>query len=121
MRQLKLAQQTESLRNSKKTRREQFLQVMNAVMARADLLALVAAHYSKGEVGRKPAGLEIVLRACLLQQSLAIPDPVVEDALHESPALRRFAGVDLRRPPAPDEATILNVRHLLEAKRSCGQ
>jgi hypothetical protein len=29
--------------------------------------------------------------------------------------LRRFSGVDLGRAPAPDETTILNFRHLLEA------
>jgi transposase, IS5 family len=37
-----------------------------------------------------------------------------EEALYESPALRRFAGVDLGRAPAPDESTILQFRPLLE-------
>src|SRR5216683_3023648 len=40
--------------------------------------------------------------------------PWAEDALYESPALRRFAGVDLGRAPVPDESTILGFRHLLE-------
>jgi IS5 family transposase len=35
--------------------------------------------------------------------------------LYESAVLRRFTGVDLGRAPAPDETTILNFRHLLEA------
>ena len=45
----------------------------------------------------------------------------MEDALYESPVLRRFAGIDLGRAPAPDETTILNFRHLLEEHDLCGQ
>jgi len=32
-----------------------------------------------------------------------------------------FAGVDLGRAAAPDETTLLNFRHLLEAHDLCGQ
>jgi IS5 family transposase len=35
--------------------------------------------------------------------------------------LRGFAGIDLGRGPAPDETTILNFRHLLEAHDLCGK
>jgi IS5 family transposase len=84
-------------------------------------LALVAPYYSKGEMGRKPVGLEIMLRVYFLQQWFALSDPGMEDALYESPVLRRFAGIDLGRAPVPDETTILNFRHLLEAHELCGQ
>jgi len=121
MRQLTLVQQAEFQRYSKKIRREQFLEEMDSVMPLVELLALVAPHYSKGEMGRKPAGLEIMLRVYFLQQWFALSDPGVEDALYESPVLRRFAGIDLGRAPVPDETTILNFRHLLEAHELCGQ
>jgi len=121
MRQMTLAQQTEFQRYSKKTRREQFLEEMDVVMPWAELLALVSPHYSKGETGRKPVGLEIMLRVYFLQQWFALSDPAVEDALYESPVLRRFAGIDLGRAPAPDETTILNFRHLLEEHDLGGQ
>jgi hypothetical protein len=85
------------------------------------LLGLVAPYYSKGETGRKPVGLEIMLRVYFLQQSFALSDPAVEEALYESAVLRRFAGVDLGSAPAPDETTILNLRHLLEEHQLCGQ
>jgi len=116
-----LAQQAEFQRYSKKTRREQFLEEMDVVMPWAELLALVSPHYSKGETGRKPVGLEIMLRVYFLQQWFALSDPAVEDALYESPVLRRFAGIDLGRAPAPDETTILNFRHLLEEHDLGGQ
>ena len=121
MQQMTLAHQAEFQRYSKKTRREQFLEEMDAVMPWAELLALVAPYYSKGEMGRKPVGLAIMLRVYFLQQWFALSDPAAEDALYESAVLRRFAGVDLGRAPAPDETTILNFRHLLEEHDLCGR
>jgi IS5 family transposase len=114
MQQLTLARQAEFQRFTKKTRREQFLDEMEAVMPWAELLSLVTPYYSKGETGRKPVGLAIMLRVYFLQQWFSLSDPAAEDALYESSVLRRFVGLDLGRAPAPDETTILNFRHLLE-------
>jgi len=121
MRQMTLAHQAEFQRYSKKTRREQFLDEMDAVMPWAELIELIEPHYSKGETGRKPVRLEIMLRVYFLQQWFALSDPGVEDALYESPVLRRFARIDLGRAPVPDETTILNFRHLPEERELCGQ
>ncbi len=38
----------------------------------------------------------------------------MEEALHDIPVLRRFAGLDAGTNRMPDETTILNFRHLLE-------
>ncbi len=54
MRQMTLAHQAELPRYGKKTRREQFLEDMNAVMPWGELLALIEPHYPRGEMGRKP-------------------------------------------------------------------
>jgi IS5 family transposase len=62
-----------------------------------------------------------MLRVYFLQQWFALSDPAAEDALYESAVLRRFAGIDLGRAPAPDETTILNFRHLLEEHDLGGQ
>jgi hypothetical protein len=121
MRQMTLAHQAEFQRYSKKTRREQFLDEMDTVMPWAALVGLIEPHYPKGETGRKPVGLDIMLRVYFLQQWFALSDPGVEDALYESPVLRRFAGIDLGRAPVPDETTILNFRHLLVEHELCGQ
>ncbi len=62
-----LAHQAEFQRYLKKARREQFLaEIDDAVMPWADLLLLAAPHYSKGEMGRKRVGLDIMLRVSLL-------------------------------------------------------
>ncbi len=41
-------------------------------------------------------------------------DPAMEEALHDVPLLRRFAGLDAFEDVMPDESTILRFRHLLE-------
>src|SRR5579885_2261203 len=92
MRQMTPTHQAEFQLYSKKTRRKQFLEEMDAVMPWTELFSLVVPHYSKGEMGRKPVGLDIMLRV-LLQQWFAPSKPAVEDALYELPVLRRFAGV----------------------------
>ncbi len=114
MRQQSLAAQSGFERYGKKTRREQFLEEMEQVVPWVELVALVGPHYPKGENGRKPVGLGIMLRIYFLQQWFNLSDPAAEEALYESPVLRRFAGIDLGRAPAPDETTILHFRHLLE-------
>jgi hypothetical protein len=44
---------------------------MEAVVPWDVLLALVGPYYSKGEMGRKPTGLGIMLRVCFLRQWFA--------------------------------------------------
>ena len=38
----------------------------------------------------------------------------MEEALHDTPVLREFAGLDSWTSRLPDETTILRFRHLLE-------
>ena len=114
MRQQTLAAQTGFEKYGRKSKREGFLEEMEQVVPWAELKALVEPHYPKGENGRPPVGLEIMLRVYFLQQWFNLSDPGAEDALYESPALRRFVGIDLGRAPAPDESTMLQFRHLLE-------
>src|SRR5580692_12945755 len=121
MRQQTLAAQTGFEKYGRKTKRERFLEEMEQVVPWAELEALVEPHYPKGENGRPPVGLGIMLRIYFVQQWFNLSDPGVEEALYDSAALRRFAGVDLGRAPAPDETTILRFRHLLEEHELCGK
>ena len=114
MRQQTLAMQSGFEKFSRKSRRESFLDEMDKIVPWLGLVALVEPFYPKGENGRPPVGLERMLRLYFLQQWFNLSDPGLEDALYESAALRRFAGIDLGREPAPDETTICNFRHLLE-------
>ena len=100
----------------KRTRREQFLAEMDAVVPWDRLLALVAAHYPRTgpKGGRPPMPLETMPRVYFLQNWYALSDPMAEETLYDSEAMRRFAGIELGDDRIPDETTILNFRHLLE-------
>ena len=100
----------------KRTRREAFLAEMEAVVPWARLTALIEPHYPKAgpKGGRPPMPLEVMLRVYCLQQWYALSDPAAEEALYDSDAMRRFAGLELGDDAIPDETTILNFRHLLE-------
>ena len=50
----------------------------------------------------------------LMQNWFALSDPAMEEALYEIASLRAFARLSLGAP-IPDETTILNFGHLLEA------
>lgn len=100
----------------KVTRRERFLAEMDTVIPWAQLIALVEPHYPKAEGrGRKPVGVEKMLRIYFLQQWFDLSDPQAEEMLYDSESMRRFAGIELSDDVVPDESTILRFRHLLEA------
>ncbi len=94
---------------------------MESVVPWGELEALIEPHYPKAGKGRHPVALGTMLRIYFLQHWFNLSDPGAEDALYESSVLRGFAGVDLGRMAVPDETTILNFRHLLEAHDLCGE
>ena len=100
----------------KQTRWEKFLGEMASVVPWARLLTLIAPHYPRvgPKGGRPPMPLETMLRVYFLQQWYALSDPMAEEMLYDSDAMRQFAGIELGDDRIPDETTILNFRHLLE-------
>ena len=100
-------------RYSKPTRRAAFLAEMDRVVPWKQLCALIEPFYPKLGKGRSPVGLERMLRIYFLQQWFNLSDPGAEEALYDSLAMRRFAGIDLGREPVPDETTIRKFRRLL--------
>src|SRR5580693_3750266 len=109
-----LAMSTGFERYAKKTRRAEFLEEMELVVPWAELVALVEPHYPKAGNGRRPVGVERMLRIYFLQEWFNLSDPAVEEALYDSPVMRQFVGIDLGQEPAPDETTVCKFRHLLE-------
>jgi IS5 family transposase len=101
-------------RYAKKTRRAEFLEEMELVVPWAELVELVEPHYPQAGNGRRPVGVERMLRMYFLQQWFNLSDPAVEEALYDSPLMREFVGIDLGREAVPDETTVCKFRHLLE-------
>ena len=102
---------------TQKTRKEQFLEEMDRVIPWAELTQALKPYYPDPTgPGRRPKGLERMLRIYFMQHWFNLSDPGMEEALYDSRVMRDFAGIDLGEEAAPDETTILNFRHLLEAK-----
>src|SRR5215469_7529791 len=114
--QLSLAETGFLPKATKPTRKEIFLSEMDRVVPWSRLEALIEPHYFvKGAKGGRPATpLPTMLRIHFMQQWFGYSDPAMEEALHDIPVLRRFAGLDAFEDVMPDETTILRFRHLLE-------
>ena len=78
-------------------------------------MTLIELHYPKtGPKGGRPSMPLEMMRVYFLQNWYCLSDPMAEDTLCDSEAMRRFAGIELGDDRIPDETTILNFRHLLE-------
>jgi len=99
----------------KKTRKELFLEEMDQIIPWKALSKVIKPYYPKPKgAGRRPIGIERMLRIHFLQHWFELSDPGAEEALYDSRAMRQFVGIDLGKEPVPDETTILNFRHLME-------
>ena len=105
-------------RYAKTTRREVFLQEMDAIVPWARLVELIEPYYygdpEPDRPGRRATPLERMLRMYFVQHWYNLSDPAAEEALYDSLSLRKFVGVDLGREAAPDETTLCKFRHLIE-------
>ena len=99
---------------NKKTRKRVFLDEMERVVPWADLVALIQPYAPEGKRGRPPFAVQTLLRIHFMQQWFGLSDPAMEEALHDTPLLREFAGLGNWQTRLPDESTILRFRHLLE-------
>ena len=96
------------------SRREQFLDTMDATIPWSRWVGLIEPFTYSGHRGRKPKALETMLRMYLLQAWFSLSDEGVEDAIYDSYAMRRFLGLDFTVEQVPDATTLLHFRHLLE-------
>jgi len=99
------------------SRREQFLQTMDATIPWVSWVGLIEPVYYSGAKGRKPKPVETMLRMYLLQVWFSLSDEGVEEAIYDSYAMRRFMGLDFAVEQVPDATTLLHFRHLLEKHR----
>lgn len=100
--------------STKRTRRREFLDEMDRVVPWSDLVAQIAPFMPEGKRGRPPFPVESLLRIHFMQQWFTLSDPAMEEALHDVPLFRDFAGLGGWDDRLPDESTILRFRHVLE-------
>ena len=98
----------------KKTKREEFLEIMDEIIPWDEWVSLIVPHHPAGKRSRPPVGIEIILRMYLLQCWFSLSDEGVEDAIYDSYAMRGFMGINFFEQDIPDATPLLHFRHLLE-------
>jgi transposase, IS5 family len=114
MQQLTLAMANGFEKHNRSTRKAAFLQQMDTLVPWEAFCALIEPHYPKAGAGRRPRGLETMLRMYLLANWFNLGDEACEEALYDVPVFRHFCGIDLGQDRVPDATTLLHFRHLLE-------
>ncbi len=99
----------------KKAKREKFLEITDEIIPWDEWVGVIKPYYPKGKRSRPPMGIEKMLRMYLLQIWFNLSDPATEKAIYDSYAMRKFTGIDFMTEAVPDETTLCNFRHLLEA------
>ena len=98
----------------RKTKREEFLEKMDRVIPWESWVKIVEPYYPKGERGRRPRGIEQMLRMLELESWFSLSDEGIEDAICDSYAMRRFVGIDFAAgEQVPDATTLCRFRKLL--------
>jgi len=98
----------------RKTKREEFLEQMDAVLPWSEWVAMVVPYYPSGKRGRPPQEIERMLRMTMLQVWFNLSDEGVEDAIYDSYAMKTFMGLDFSAgEQVPDATTLCKFRKLL--------
>ena len=88
----------------------------------AELVSLIEPYAPEsGRRGQQPFAVHTLLRIHFMQQWFKLSDPSMEEALHDVPAFRDFAGLTYWGEHIPSESSILRFRHLLERHKLAEQ
>ena len=85
----------------KKTKREEFLEIMDEIIPWEEWVDRIRPYYAAGKRGRPPMGIEK-----MLQIWFNLADPAAEDVIYDSYAMRKFTGIDFMTEAVPDETTL---------------
>lgn len=104
-------------KRKRKTKREQFLKMMDQIIPWKHWVKLIEPYYPDGKHGRPPRGIETMLRMYLMQNWFNLADEAIEDSIYDSYAMRSFMRIDFLEQQVPDATTLLKFRHLLEKNK----
>ena len=97
----------------KKTKREEFLEMMDEIIPWDEWVSVIVPIYPSGRRGRPTRGIETMLRMYLLQNWFNLSDEGIEDAIYDSYAFRKFMKIDFFNEQVPDATTLCKFRKLL--------
>lgn len=96
-------------------RRAELLEKLDALLPWEEMEAKIIPIYPEGKRGRPVKPVGVMLRIFILQEVFGLNSPSVEDAVYDSYAFRRFAGINFMEDQAPDANTIYRFRRLLKS------
>ena len=102
----------------KKTKREKFLDAMDEIIPWSYWVEMIRPYYFNNKRGRKPIGIETMLRMYLMQVWFNLSDEGIEDSIYDSYAMRTFMHIDFNEQQVPDATTLLKFRHILEKNKN---
>ena len=101
----------------KKTKREEFLDAMEEIIPWSYWVEMISQYYFANKRGRKPIGIEIMLRMYLMQIWFNLSDEGIKDSIYDSYAMRSFMHIDFHEQQVPNATTLLKFRHMLESNK----
>lgn len=101
----------------KKTKREEFLDAMDKIIPWSYWVDMIQPYYFNNTRGRKPIGIEVMLRMYLMQIWFNLSDEGIEDSIYDSYAMRSFMHIDFHEQQVPDATTLPKFRHMLEKNK----
>ena len=105
----------------RKTKRDEFLEMMDKVIPWKDWVSIISPYYPSGKRGRPTKGIEKMLRMYFLQIWFNLSDEMTEDTIYDSHAMKKFMGLSFDDEQVPDATTLLKFRRLLEEHKLCEQ
>ena len=103
----------------RKTKREEFLAMMDRIIPWNEWVSIIQPYYPSGKRGRPTRGIETMLRMYFLQIWFSLSDEMTEESIYDSHAMKKFMGVNFDEEQAPDATTLLKFRRLLEKHNLC--
>ena len=86
----------------KKAKREEFLDAMEEIIPWSYWVEMIRPFYFANKRGRKPIGIETMLRMYLMQIWFNLSDEGIEDSIYDSYAMRSFMHIDFNEQQVPD-------------------
>lgn len=97
----------------RRTRREEFLGTMDRLIPWPEYVEMIRPFYPQGRRGRRPRGIETMLRMYLMKDWFKLSAEGAEDAVCDSYAMRLFLHIDFMSEQVPDATTLLRFSRLL--------
>ena len=89
-----------------RTKREDFLDAMDKMILWENWVEIIKPFYPDGKRGRRPVGIETMLRMYLMQHWFNLSDVRIEDAIYGSSAMKKFLRLDFSCEQVPDATTL---------------